>query len=577
MWGRPSFSRYRGLAGKAVQQGESPPKHCRAATRLRAINSSGSIYSMKLNIRSKFLVAFGIMIVLMMAVFGAGYWGLNIVTGQTEEIATQELQEDIAVRELEVLILEQTATYQSFVITENEDDLTAIRRQSLDVYEHFDLLRDVMAMDDDDDELIVLLSIAEDEYVLFVAAGDALVSLVQESAPDETILIELELLEMDKRLLKRELDALAAAVEVQIGDAFEQALDAKSLAISIALVTLLASIVIGAALAIILSRRMSSGMGQLLYAAESIAQGELDQHVNVTSRDEVGDTAAAFATMTNYMREMADTADQIADGDLTVNVKPISERDRLGNAFFRMVNNLAERVQRRTAELQEANADLEAFSTTVAHTLRGPLQMSSALALRLLESDGDSMTETSKRTIELIAQSARESADLVTDLLEFARVGDQELIVERLDPGEIAAAAKEEFARDEPTVKWTLNEMPECYADRSLLRVVITNLLSNAYKFTAAEQEPAVEMGATEVDGALAYYVRDNGVGFDMDAAGRVFEVFERLHRPEDYPGTGAGLAIALRIIERHSGRIWAESEVGVGSTFYFTLPRTLG
>ena len=235
--------------------------------------------------------------------------------------------------------------------------------------------------------------------------------------------------------------------------------------------------------------------------------------------------------------------------------------------------DLEHRVQERTASLQEANADLEAFSYTVSHDLRGPLTMSAHLASRLLESGRDSLSETSRKYIELIAQSSRESADLVTDLLNFARLGNQSLTIQRVDPANIARSAQVEFARLNPGVKWTLQNLPSCDADPGLLRAVFTNLLSNAYKFTASEPEPSVEVGSTEVDGEIAYYIRDNGVGFDMDQSYRVFEVFERLHRPEDYAGTGAGLAIARRIIERHGGRIWVESEVGVGTTFFFTLP----
>ena len=162
---------------------------------------------------------------------------------------------------------------------------------------------------------------------------------------------------------------------------------------------------------------------------------------------------------------------------------------------------------------------------------------------------------------------------MVTDLLNFARIGNQALAIHRLDPGEIVKAVQVEFAELHPEVRWTLKTMEPCDADGGLLRAVFTNLLSNAYKFTSSKPEPSIEAGSMDIDGECAYYVRDNGVGFDMSQADRVFEVFERLHRPEDYPGTGAGLAIVRRIIERHGGRIWVESAVDEGATFFFTLP----
>lgn len=250
----------------------------------------------------------------------------------------------------------------------------------------------------------------------------------------------------------------------------------------------------------------------------------------------------------------------------TAIVRDITDRKLAESDLAELTASLEQRVVDRTSEL-------EAFSYSVSHDLRGPLAMNAHLAERLLQSDQGALPETAKKYIELIARSSQESADLVTDLLNFSRLGKQEMTVRPIEPSEIVESIKTDFEELNPEVNWTVGEMPACEADPGLLRVVFTNLMSNACKFTDPDREPLIEIGAIKVDGESAYFVRDNGVGFDMSEADKVFEVFERLHRPEDYPGTGAGLAIVQRIIDRHGGRVWTESAVGEGSTFFFTIP----
>ncbi|MDP6822188.1 MAG: PAS domain S-box protein, partial [Dehalococcoidia bacterium] len=279
-----------------------------------------------------------------------------------------------------------------------------------------------------------------------------------------------------------------------------------------------------------------------------------------------------------FPMELEVTEINLAQGrTYTAIIRDVTDRRLAEDEISELNAELERRVIERTAELQEANAELEAFSYMVSHDLRGPLGMSASLASRLLDSKEPALPEHARKYVELIAQSSAASADLVADLLNFARVGHQSLMVQQVDLEEIAVSVQAEFADRFPDVKWTLNPLPLCEADPGLLRAVFTNLLSNAYKFTASEPEPSIEVGSTSVDGGLVYYVRDNGVGFDMDGIDKVFKVFERLHRPEDYSGTGAGLAIVQRIIERHGGQIWAESKVGAGATFFFTLPQANG
>ena len=191
---------------------------------------------MKLNIQTKLLGAFGLMIALMIAVFGVGFGGMNTIANDTTEIVTVDLVEDIGVRELEVLILEQTATYEDFVITGDEEDLVTIEHETEAVHEHFTTLEEEFH---GDAEMLELLGVVEDEYVVFLEAGDALVALVQANASKEDIIHELELLEADERLLQEELGLLTAAVEHNIQLAYEDALANKSLATNIAIGTLI--------------------------------------------------------------------------------------------------------------------------------------------------------------------------------------------------------------------------------------------------------------------------------------------------------------------------------------------------
>jgi PAS domain S-box-containing protein len=253
-------------------------------------------------------------------------------------------------------------------------------------------------------------------------------------------------------------------------------------------------------------------------------------------------------------------------------IRDITDRKIAEDQVVALNSELELRVQERTAQLLETNSELEAFSYTVSHDLRGPLAMSARLATRLLELDQGSLPELSRKYVELIARSSQESSELVADLLNFARLGHQALTIREVDPGKVAALAQADIGEASPNVRWTLKTMPPCQADEVLLRIVYVNLLNNAYKFTRAQPEPFVEAGAIDRDGQPIYYVRDNGVGLDMANAHRVFDVFERLHRPEDYPGSGAGLAIVRRIVERHGGEVWVESEEGKGATFFFTM-----
>jgi light-regulated signal transduction histidine kinase (bacteriophytochrome) len=242
----------------------------------------------------------------------------------------------------------------------------------------------------------------------------------------------------------------------------------------------------------------------------------------------------------------------------------------------RFNQQLERRVQERTEALLEANKELESFSYSVSHDLRAPLRHIMGFA-RLLESRSAAvLDDTSRRHLKTIADSARQGGRLVDDLLEFSRMGRAELRKGAVSLSEALAEVRRELAPETEgrKVRWQVEALPEVRADPALLRMVLKNLLSNALKYSRTREESVIEVWAREGEGEVEVVVRDNGVGFEMQYVDKLFGVFQRLHRSEQFEGTGIGLANVRRIVSRHGGRTWAESVLGEGATFHFTLPR---
>ncbi len=238
--------------------------------------------------------------------------------------------------------------------------------------------------------------------------------------------------------------------------------------------------------------------------------------------------------------------------------------------------SLEARVRERTAQLESANRELEAFSYSVSHDLKAPLRAIDGAAGIMKMKFGAQLPAGTEPYLARISQSARRMGVLIEGLLEFARLSRQALRRDPLQPDEIVRAVlhgAEAVIQERGTVV-KLGALPPCNADPLLLRQVYENLVSNAIKYSAQARPPTIEIGAQREGDEAVYYVRDNGVGFEMDYASKLFGVFQRLHAAEQFEGTGIGLALVRRIIERHGGRIWAESAPGAGATFYFTIGR---
>lgn len=225
--------------------------------------------------------------------------------------------------------------------------------------------------------------------------------------------------------------------------------------------------------------------------------------------------------------------------------------------------------------LAAANEELTAFNHSVSHDLRAPLRAVDGLSELLMSSFSAHLPAEAQRFLATMNLSVKRMQQLVDDLLRFSNLGSQALHLKRVDMTTIVHSVLNELRHEQQSreVEVRIGELPRTEGDPALLRQALANLLSNAYKFTRHQEHPVVEVGArTEADGTPTFFVRDNGAGFDMARAQRLFGVFQRLHRSDEFEGTGVGLSIVQRIVDRHHGRIWAEAAVGRGATFYFTL-----
>jgi light-regulated signal transduction histidine kinase (bacteriophytochrome) len=241
------------------------------------------------------------------------------------------------------------------------------------------------------------------------------------------------------------------------------------------------------------------------------------------------------------------------------------------------IRKLNQELANQTIELEASNKELESFAYSVSHDLRAPLRHVVGFSELLQKQAASSLDDKSRRYLQTILESAKRMGNLIDDLLGFSRIGRAEtrkaaVNLEQLVREVIAELAQETRGRE---IAWKIGALPVCHGDRSMVKVVLVNLVSNAVKFTRVRTPAEIEIGcvASKVN-QVEVFVRDNGAGFDMQYANKLFGVFQRLHRSEEFEGTGIGLATAQRIIHRHGGKIWAEGAVDRGATFYFSLPK---
>jgi signal transduction histidine kinase len=286
--------------------------------------------------------------------------------------------------------------------------------------------------------------------------------------------------------------------------------------------------------------------------AEAIAAGDLDQQVATGSKDELGRLASAFDAMTESLA-----------------------RDRAGREKAEAeVRKLNEDLRHHVRQLEESNRELDAFSYSVSHDLRSPLRGIDGFSLALLEDQADKLDAGGRDYLDRIRSATQRMSQLIDDLLKLSRVARFEMKPERVDLSALAAGMAAHLQQNHPgrSAEFIIAEHLIAYGDERLLTVVLENLFANAWKFSEKTPRSMIEFGAELRSDEAVYFVKDNGAGFDMAYADKLFNPFQRLHTVSEFSGTGIGLATVKRIISRHGGRVWIASEKGKGTTVYFTL-----
>lgn len=301
----------------------------------------------------------------------------------------------------------------------------------------------------------------------------------------------------------------------------------------------------------VMSNRMTQPLNQLSESMGRAEAGESQVRAELAGPKDIADMAHAFNSMMTVLEARAAEIGQLNE-------------------------KLERRVAERTEELEAANRELEAFSYSVSHDLRTPLRAIDGFSHILLDDYGNKLDDEAKRLLKVVRNNTIRMGQLIDDMLKFSRTGRVELTFSEMNMEKLVHEVLEELKLSftDSKLRVQIDQLPAAMGDSAMMHQVIVNLMTNAIKFSRNNEIPKIHVGATVKGAETIYFVKDNGVGFDMQYADKLFGVFQRLHSMEEFEGTGIGLAIVKRIITRHGGRVWAESKPNEGATIYFSLPR---
>ena len=308
------------------------------------------------------------------------------------------------------------------------------------------------------------------------------------------------------------------------------------------------------------------------------ARDELERRVEERTHDlTVANEALALSRLAalHSMQEAIDAQKRVEKANTELQ-REIAERRHAEEEIQKLNQELEQRVLDRTAQLEAVNKELEAFAYSVSHDLRAPLRHIDGFIELLQRRTKTLFDDQSQHYMQMIAESVKKMGTLIDDLLSFSRMSRNEMITGKIDLYRLIQETIHElrFEMQDRSIEWHIATLPAVVGDPSMLKLVMTNLISNALKFTRLCKHPKIEIGSFQgIENDTIFFVRDNGVGFDMAYADKLFGVFQRLHHQEDFEGTGIGLADVRRIINRHGGRTWAEGKIDQGATIYFSLP----
>lgn len=326
--------------------------------------------------------------------------------------------------------------------------------------------------------------------------------------------------------------------------------------LGIAAVVMIAALLAALATSARLQRLITDPIVSIAGIAREVVEGrDYSRRAKKMSTDEVGTLVDSF------------------NGMLTEIERRTQELEASNREVSRLNTELEGRVQERTAQLESANRELESFSYSVSHDLRAPLRAIDGYALMLEEDYAARLDDEGRRLLGVVRESSGQMARLIDDLLAFSQVGRKSLSRGQVDMAVLAREVVSDLTREKSVARVEVGELPAAEGDRPLLKQVWSNLVSNALKYSGKRELPLIQIGGRVEGREWIYWVRDNGTGFDMRYYSKLFGVFQRLHRAEEFEGTGVGLAIVQRIVLRHGGRVWAEGAIGEGACFRFALP----